>query len=352
MNKYITKIRREITGFYSNEMGKKDKLNITSLLSAKRILIVRPNHRLGNQLLITPIVQEVVADFPQSSIDIFAKGYIAPILFKNYPNINGYYLLPKRHFRHLLSYFIVWIKVIVAHYDLVINTVPGSSSGTLVTRLSRSKNKLYLKENTSYSLSSDYRHNAKKPVLYLRSVLEKAGLKRVDKLIPPLNVFLNHEELERGKIVLDGLVDSSKPTICLYTYATGLKCFSKECWNKFYNQLNKTYPDYNILEILPKEHVSSIDFKCPSYYSLDLREIAAVIANTRIFIGTDSGMMHLASASGIPVVGLFNITDEVIYGPYGNRSFSIDITNLQEENRLFDGVENILTDKNIAGELL
>ena len=47
----------------------------------KRILISRPNGRLGNLLLITPLLQEIEATFPQCKIDLFIKGNLAPILF-------------------------------------------------------------------------------------------------------------------------------------------------------------------------------------------------------------------------------------------------------------------------------
>jgi hypothetical protein len=46
--------------------------------------------------------------------------------------------------------------------------------------------------------------------------------------------------------------------------------------------------DYNIIEILPVENVSQIAFKSPVFYSKDIREIGAVIANTEIFIGADN----------------------------------------------------------------
>lgn len=39
-----------------------------------RILISRPNHRLGNLLLLTPLVQEVANTFPDSKIDLSRKG--------------------------------------------------------------------------------------------------------------------------------------------------------------------------------------------------------------------------------------------------------------------------------------
>jgi ADP-heptose:LPS heptosyltransferase len=62
-----------------------------------------------------------------------------------------------------------------------------------------------------------------------------------------------------------------------------------------------------------------------TFYSKDIREIGAVIANTEIFIGADSGIMHLASASLTPTVGLFSRPNQVTYAPYNNDSTAIRI---------------------------
>src|SRR5680860_1107382 len=70
----------------------------------KSVLICRPNHRLGNQLLITPLVQEVTDTFPNCKIDLFVKGNVAPIIFENYENIDSIIKLPKKHFNDLLPY--------------------------------------------------------------------------------------------------------------------------------------------------------------------------------------------------------------------------------------------------------
>jgi predicted Rossmann-fold nucleotide-binding protein len=59
------------------------------------------------------------------------------------------------------------------------------------------------------------------------------------------------------------------------------------------------------LIVLPVENVSQIGFKAPTFYSKDVREIGALMANTEVFIGGDSGIMHLASASKVSTVGLF-----------------------------------------------
>lgn len=60
--------------------------------------------------------------------------------------------------------------------------------------------------------------------------------------------------------------------------------------------------------------------QCPSVYPLPptgLDEIAGVIAQARLFVGNDTGPMHLAVALGTPVVAVFGATDPTRNGPYG-----------------------------------
>ncbi len=46
-------------------------------------------------------------------------------------------------------------------------------------------------------------------------------------------------------------------------------------------------------------------------------ELAALLERSALYIGIDSGVMHLAAASGKPVVGLFGPTDPTVTGPQG-----------------------------------
>jgi ADP-heptose:LPS heptosyltransferase len=56
---------------------------------------------------------------------------------------------------------------------------------------------------------------------------------------------------------------------------------------------------------------------------LDLPEVAAVLARAAIFIGNDSGLMHLAAAAGAPTLGLFGPTPSDEYGPAGPRAQAV-----------------------------
>jgi ADP-heptose:LPS heptosyltransferase len=49
----------------------------------------------------------------------------------------------------------------------------------------------------------------------------------------------------------------------------------------------------------------------------DLLTAYACLKRARLFIGNDSGTMHLAAAAGAPTLGLFGPSDEVHYAPWG-----------------------------------
>lgn len=49
----------------------------------------------------------------------------------------------------------------------------------------------------------------------------------------------------------------------------------------------------------------------------DLPTLAALCSRARLFLGIDSGVMHLAAAMGLPVVGIFGPTDWQLTGPRG-----------------------------------
>ena len=109
----------------------------------KKVLICRPNSRLGNQLMITPLVHDVSEAFPDCEIDLFVRGFVSTIIFQNHKQINRIIRLPKKPFKELFNYMKVWGSLRKYQYDLVINMDSGSSSGRLTTAFSRGRYKLF-----------------------------------------------------------------------------------------------------------------------------------------------------------------------------------------------------------------
>lgn len=50
---------------------------------------------------------------------------------------------------------------------------------------------------------------------------------------------------------------------------------------------------------------------------VDLLTAYAALKRADLFIGNDSGLMHIAAAAGVPTIGLFGPSDERRYGPWG-----------------------------------
>lgn len=54
--------------------------------------------------------------------------------------------------------------------------------------------------------------------------------------------------------------------------------------------------------------------------AVDLPQAAACLQRSALFVGNDSGLMHLAAASGVPTLGLFGPSPDDRYAPWGPRA--------------------------------
>jgi len=352
--KKINEVRRRIIFSITKNIGNSPARRTSDSGSDRdinRILICRPNHRLGNLLLITPLIQDVIDTFPNCKIDLFVKGNLATSIFKNYANVNSIIELPRKPFKHFFKYIQGWASIQKTKYDIVINVIRDSSSGRLSAKFANSENKIFGDVNEDGHLKSkDDEHIAKYPVYNFRNYLTKLGFTTNHKPVASLNLKLSPFEISQGHQILKTIVgDNDKKTICLFTYATGDKCYSESWWEKFHERLKEEYPTLNIIEVLPIENVSKILFKAPTFYSKDIREIASLIANTAVFISADNGIMHLASAAQTPTIGLFSVTDKNAYEPYDHHSTGIKITTYDTDECIM-ALNTILKSNNLFNQ--
>lgn len=67
-----------------------------------------------------------------------------------------------------------------------------------------------------------------------------------------------------------------------------------------------------------------------------LTVVYAALKRARLFIGNDSGLMHMAAAAGAPTLGLFGPSDEELYAPWGPKARALRGTRTFEEIRALD----------------
>jgi ADP-heptose:LPS heptosyltransferase len=68
----------------------------------------------------------------------------------------------------------------------------------------------------------------------------------------------------------------------------------------------------------------------------DLAALAALLARARLFVGGDSGPLHLACLTGCPVLGLYGPTDPLVNGPWGVPSRSV-----VPAGRVYTGIKRV-----------
>ncbi|HMH66808.1 MAG TPA: glycosyltransferase family 9 protein [Pinirhizobacter sp.] len=289
-----------------------------------RVLVLRPNHRLGNMLLVAPLLAELERLYPGAEVDIVGAGQAAATVFAGYPTVRSIENLHQRIVRHLPATFALLGRLRKTTYDLAIDAGGGSQSGRLLLALSRAHYKLDCAESSTPDPNRP-RHLAQRPVHALRRAYagDAAGA------WPVMDLRLDDHERMRGRHLLLKVLGGPAPgpdtlVMTIFANATGPKRQGTEWWNAFIGSLALPGRDIRIVEIVAAHAVSQLQSRHATFYSRDLRKMAAVIGAADVFISADCGVMHLAVASGVRTFGLFSVTDAGKYAPYGNGSAAID----------------------------
>jgi len=264
-----------------------------------RILFITSN-RLGDAVLSTGLLDHLIRMHPDARITV-ACGPVAEGVFARMPNRVRTIVLDKRPYR--LHWPGLWLATATTLWDLVVD-IRGSALAWMVPTRRRA-------------------------VMRRRSgpkVAQLAAVLRLDP--PPLPVVWTAPE-DRARAA--ALLPSDRPIIALAPTANWPpKIWPAERFAALFQALrdgplpgavpaifagpgeverNTAAP---LLRLLP----DAIDL----IGRLSVPEAAACLARSALFIGNDSGLMHLAAAAGAPTLGLFGPTDAAEYAPSGRRA--------------------------------
>ena len=227
----------------------------------------------------------------------FVVGPTAAPLLKNYNNIENIIIFKKRKFN--LHWFDIFQKTYNVKWDIVVDF-----RSSVISYLLRNNKKYIFKKN----------HN----IHHIEQLNSSFGFNCSNLLIPT-------SDDEKNKADED--LDSSFKHIVIFpggnwdpklwsadnfnvTMKLLLEKFHKIKFilvgslkekNKFYNELIKGIKEDLIIDL----------------FGFNLTLTSAYMKKSDMFIGNDSGLMHLAVASKLRVISLFGPTDDNVYGPYG-----------------------------------
>lgn len=311
----------------------------TFFSAIRSILIVRPNVRLGNNLLLTPLLAELEQKFPLARIDILTACQDAPAIFSGFPTVDRVLVFPRHGASHLPGYLSVLSELLRKQYDLVIDPCPKSRSSRFYTSLVNAKLRIGFESDHKPAaaklftarLSEAPQHMGKYPVYLVRSVLGTSSAQDPlqTRSFPMLDIRLSDAEIAAAQHILLQLTGehaSHKPVLGIFTEATGLKKLSINWWRGLIAELTVKAPELQVLVIVPPGTQTELaePGRVHSWYSSDVRQVAAMIEAVGHFVCADSGVMHLAASTRAHVVGLFSRTNPMTYGPLSATGLAID----------------------------
>jgi ADP-heptose:LPS heptosyltransferase len=295
------------------------------------ILICRPNTRLGNTLLMTPLVEELQAALPRARIEILSACPAAPEIFRQFPNVQRVHQLPFRGVRHPLRHVLTVLRVRRTRYDVILDPCPRSWTSRFLTRVLAARTKIGFvsgskRKGTDISIpfSGAPAHMGAYPVYLLRRALlardgHSAGLET-----PTLSLRLTDSERRFGREELERLSGhrGGRRIVAVAAHATGEKRFEVSWWRRMIDRLRELVPAVEVIEIRPPSGVAALP-ELPAYFSRRVRQVAAVIEAASCFVCADSGLMHLGAATDTVTVGLFKVTEPQLYAPRRGASCAV-----------------------------
>ncbi|NOQ23088.1 MAG: hypothetical protein GQ565_10640 [Candidatus Aegiribacteria sp.] len=279
-------------------------------LKPSRILVIRTDNRLGNLVLMEPLLRSLKVRFPLAELDILASDVFSELL-----ESQGYNVIKvdkKGQIRNPAMFWSLIQKLRIRSYDVAIDAAHPHSfslSGAVSTVLSGADCRI---STDADDPSGWYTNTVAEPPLYWH---ESRALHLLGSVwddwpewsppeLHPLNV------LERN-------------AAGLHVGASGNKRFPIEHLEKLVDNICRRV----ILEVYwgSNEERKAAEYLGSRYPVAVMPELSVAglierIAGLRLFITPDNGPMHIASSVSVPVIALFRIDNMERFAPLSEGS--------------------------------
>lgn len=266
------------------------------------ILFIAPT-RIGDAVLSSGLVKRLHDEIPNAAFTVVASPVSAP-LFAATPNLQRLIVMEKS--KGGGHWFALWRKVRGRQWGLVLDR-----RGSSVARFLRAKRRAVFRRSAET----------------VHKVVESARILKLEEDPPPPFLFTAPEHEAKADALLGG---GGGPILALAPAANWIgKTWPVERFALTAVRLmGETGPfadgrllilggpdDWRAAEPLRRSLPRGrwIDLTGQA----DLLTVFAALKRARLFIGNDSGLMHMAAAAGAPTLGLFGPSDDRLYAPWG-----------------------------------
>ena len=276
-------------------------------MPSNKVLFVTSN-RIGDCVISSGILREISRQIPGAQITVACGRPPAPF-FRSAPGVERVIVLDKK--KAAGHWVDLWRQVVGTRWALVID-IRGSA--------------------LAYLLNADRR------IVYNRRW--ETGLPKVEMIsrlmgaptpLEPELFIDDHARAEAAAIIDPALAATPGPIIALAPIAHQPgKSWPADRWGQLVEML-KAEPRFAGWRFMPVGGPGDRPPATPALQAAGPRAIdfvgkgdilasAAAIDRAALFVGNDSGLMHVAAAAGKPTLGLFGPTEWWLYGPRGPRT--------------------------------
>ncbi|HAM49524.1 MAG TPA: glycosyltransferase family 9 protein [Nitrospiraceae bacterium] len=277
------------------------------------ILIIKPG-AIGDVLQLTPVIRALKSKYPDAEITLLVGSAATAELFRYNPSVRETVVYDKRgEHKSIMSFIRLWKRLRTTEFDLVIN-------------FQRSNVRAWLLASASFPSRILVYHKAKKRIVH-------AVVNYLDTLAP-LGILSANLDLELSpgpdarafaENLLSAVKANNKPLIALNPGASHpLKQWGSGQFAELASILFKELSASIIIvggsdDIALSEEIARRTVSRPLLLAgkLDLLQLGAILEQCDLLVSGDTGPMHIATAVGTRVAGLFGSTDPARTGPVG-----------------------------------
>ena len=280
-----------------------------------KILFITSTH-LGDAILSTGILDHLIVQHPGAEITV-ACGSVPAALFQDMPGLKKIQIVQKK--KGGLHWLILWGRCVMTKWDLVVDLL-----GTGLSYFLWAQKRRVWRSKTTELLKS-------------KQLAKFMGLTKT-----PFNkIWIGDPHLKVARHLL--------PVGPTYIALSPASNWDKKTWPQgYFAELTTKLLKHKDLFPHPKfvifgaaherQNLETLFAGLPADRTIDLMgkihllEVAACLKQCKLFVGNDSGLMHLSATMGTPTVGLFGPSDSRVYGPWGLKTLIIKNDLSFEEN--------------------
>ncbi len=270
-----------------------------------QILFITSN-RIGDAILSTGLISHLAKQYPNARFTI-AAGKVSAPLFGGVPGLKRIILMPKKKFGY--HWFHLWRKTIFHKWDMVIDLRRSAICYLLFTRKRYIQFKGVAGQHRVQLLASTLGLEATPPAPQIWTNTPQDAM--ASKLIPNSNgpiLAIGPTANWAGKIW------PAENFAALIEKLTSMDGLFPNAQVAVFGAPDERLQASPVLRAIPKDRRIDLVGK------IDLLTAAACMKRCSLYIGNDSGLMHMAAASNIPTLGLFGPSKTEHYAPWGEHA--------------------------------